>query len=69
MRLHTKYSVDFLRNFLRFTYETGNVTLNSTVSFSLLAVIVPLCSSTICFAMASPRPAPPPLVLLETSSL
>lgn len=43
----------FLRILLRFCYEIGSVTVNSTVSFSLLAEMVPPCSSVISFAIAS----------------
>ncbi len=39
---HINDSIDFIRNFLRFTYKTGNMTVNVAVSFSLAAVTVPL---------------------------
>ena len=37
----------------------GRDTVNVTLSFSLSADIVPPCSTTISFAIASPSPAPP----------
>ena len=40
-------------------FESGSVTVNVAVSFALSASIAPPCSSTICFAIASPSPAPP----------
>ena len=43
--------------------------VNATASFALVAVMVPPCSSTISFAMASPSPAPPVLVERDASSL
>ena len=48
---------------------TGNTTVKVFLLFSLVALILPLCASTISLAIASPRPAPPELVERASSSL
>ena len=67
--LHRINSYFFISKFLQFSYSNGSSTSNSTVSFSLSACILPLCNSTISFAIASPRPAPPLLEILAVSNL
>ena len=77
-RSFQRFSYIFISKFLRYyekgvftaaSYEflLGMITSNSIISFSLLAVIVPPCSSTISFAIASPKPAPPLLELRAVS--
>lgn len=62
-------SAVYAMQILRFSYKTGSRTLNSITSSALFAVIVPLWSSTISFAIASPSPAPPLCELRDVSSL
>ncbi len=50
-------------------YCTGILTVNTLLSFSLIAVMLPPWASTISLAMASPSPAPPAAVPLALSSL